>query len=223
VVKDTIARNNIVILIDVSGSMEQKKFIDSVKIATYEFVNSLNPADLISIIAFESDTQILVHNLPARDTAAIRAAFAHMHTGGATNIGLAIQAAYSQVRKSLLNPGNNKIILITDGHIHIEKEEREKMLTAASTEGIEFSIIFFGKKVPDDMVKLAEDLNGTTMAGPPSLAADAMMKNVPADAIATPYGKCKPVKALGWHILTKIFFPVVLIGMCFYKLGTLAS
>lgn len=219
--KDTVARNNIVILVDVSGSMEQKKFIDSVKIATLQFVNTLNPSDLISIIAFRSDTQLLVSCRPARDTAYIRNSFNKLITGGATNIGLAIEGAYAQVRKGLLPSGNNKIILITDGRVHISKEIQASM-EESSSQGIDFSIIFLGEKVPDDMVQLAEDLHGTFISGPPSMTAEAMTKEVPASAVKSEYGTKKVSKIILWHVMTKVFFPVIFIGMLLVKIGTMA-
>lgn len=215
--KDSIARNNIVILVDVSGSMEQKHFIDSVRIATLAFVQSMNPSDLVSIIAFNADTQVLVSSRHAADTAYIRNSFNGIRTGGATNIGLALQSAYGQVHQHPLNPGNNKVILLTDGRVHISEQMKKTMKSASENEGIDFSVIFLGKLVPDDMMKLAVDMGGTAIASEPSMAAKALTKEVPADAVVSPYGKTKPGKIIVWHVLTKVFFPVILFGMALIK------
>lgn len=220
--RDSIARNNIVILVDVSGSMEQKKFIDSVKISTLDFIRSLNPADLVSIIAFNADTQVLVSCRNARDTAEIRQALEHIKTGGATNIGLALQAAYGQVHHHPLNPGNNMIILITDGRVHISADMKKIMLNAAKNENVNFSIIFLGKLVPDDMEKLASDLGGNAQAAVPNQTSSAMMKQAPANAVTTPYGTQKVGKIILWHTLTKIFFPVIFVGMLLMKITSIA-
>jgi uncharacterized protein YegL len=215
--KDTVARNNLVILLDVSGSMQQKNFIDSIRIATLDFVNALNPADLVSIIAFHSDTQILVSSHPAGDTAFIRRSFEGIRSGGATNIGLALQSAYGQVRRHPLDPGNNRIILITDGRVHISDAMKKMMKSAADNEGVEFSVIFLGKLVPDEMVELADDMHGSALAADPSEASKVMIAQSPVNEVSSPYGSKKAGKIIVWHVLTKIFFPVILIGMAIMK------
>ncbi|CAN5324960.1 hypothetical protein BH09BAC5_BH09BAC5_00640 [soil metagenome] len=218
IVKDTVARNNLVMLLDVSGSMKQKNFIDSVRISTMEFLNTLNPTDLVSIIAFHSDTQILVSAHPAGDTAFIRKAFESIRSGGATNIGLALQAAYGQIRKNPLAKGNNSIILITDGRVHISSDLKKMMKTASEKEGISFSIIFRGKLVPDEMEKLAAEMNGTALAAAPTEAAKAMQSQTPSNEVMPTYNGRQTGRIITWHVLTKVFFPVILVGMLLVKL-----
>jgi hypothetical protein len=67
------------------------------------------------------------------------------------------------------------------------------------------------------MMKLAEDMHGTAISANPSEASQAMISQAPVNNIVSPYGSKKAGKIIVWHVLTKLFFPVILIGMTLMK------
>lgn len=214
--RDSVTRNNIVFMLDVSASMNQKGLLDAAKNSIIPLVNSIPPGDHITIIAYSDNATMLAENITAGDTAQIRLALEKIKPGGGTNAVSGFNLAYAAIRKRMLPKGTNKIIVLTDGKIYLPKKEKEKILTASEEEKIMLSIIFFGEEIPSSMEKFAEATGGNasiTQNGDPE---EALRKEVPASITDTPYGERDAGRIIAWEAFTKLLFPA-LIGLVIWR------
>ena len=209
--RDSVARDNIVFMIDVSGSMEPKGYVAAAKKSILPLINSLPPGDHITIISYSDGPVVLCDNVTAADTAIIRKSLETIKSGGGTNVVGAFNVAYSTIRKRMFQGGTNKIVVLTDGRIYMPKSEKKKIISAAENENILLSIIFFGENVPKDMLKLSKSAGGDAAAAKNGNADDAMKKVIPAHVKDTKYGTRNTKKIFWWEFATKILFPGILV------------
>lgn len=209
--RDSIARNNLVFLLDVSGSMEQKGLIAEAKSSIIPLVNTLPPGDNITIITYGDLPKVLVDHVTAADTAAIRIALDSIDGGGGTNAVGGFTLAYATIRKRMMPGGTNKIIVLSDGKIYLPKKHKQMVFDAAENEGIQLSVIFFGDNLPEDVVKFAEKAGGHATAAEKGNADEALRKEVPAQVTDTPYGERNAGRIVAWEALTKVLFPALLV------------
>ena len=208
--RDTVTRNNIVFMLDASGSMNQKGLLDAAKNAIIPLVNSIPPGDHITLIAYSDNATMLADNITAGDTAQIRMALEKIKPGGGTNAVSGFNMAYAAIRKRMLPKGTNKIIVLTDGKIYLPKKEKEKIITASEEEKIVLSVVFFGDEIPQNMEKFVEAAGGNANVAKDGNADDALRKEVPASITDTPYGERSVGRIVVWEFITKIVGPVFL-------------
>lgn len=208
--RDSVARNNIVFLLDASGSMGQKGLLDAAKKAILPLANSIPAGDHITLIAFNDNATMLAENITAGDTAQIRMALENIKAGGATKAVSGFNMAYEAIRKRKFNGGTNKIIVLTDGGIALPKKEKEKIFAATKNENILLSFVFFGEKIPANMEKFAEAAGGHANLAKDGDPGEALRREIPASITDTPYGERKTGRIVLWEVMTKIIGPAIL-------------
>jgi uncharacterized membrane protein len=107
----------IALVIDRSGSMTGDK-IEMAKESARATADVLEPSDLISVVAFDSQPTTIVRLQKASNRLRISTDIARLTPGGGTNIFPALQEAYT-----ILSPANAKVkhvILLTDGQAAYE-------------------------------------------------------------------------------------------------------
>lgn len=208
--RDSVTRDNIVFMIDVSGSMEPKGYIAAAKNSILPLINALPPGDHISIIAYSDNPVILCDNVTAADTGIIRKSLETIKPGGGTNVVGAFKVAYELIRKKMVSGGTNKIVVMTDGKIYMPKSERKKIVSAKENEGITLSVVFFGDEVPKDVEQLAAIAGGDASAAKNGNADEALRQQVPTHVVDTKYGTRNPGKIFNWEFLTKVVLPGLL-------------
>lgn len=209
--RDSVARNNIVFMLDISGSMDKKGLLDAAKNSIIPLVNTIPPGDHITIVAYNDNATILAENITAADTAAIRIALEKIKPAGGTNAVAGFNLAYGAIRKRMIDKGTNKIIVLTDGKVYLPKKEKEKIITAAEEENIVVSIVFFGDEIPDQMEKFAEAAGGNANIVKDGNPEEALRKEVPATIKDTPYGERDAGKIVLWETFTKVVFPALIV------------
>jgi hypothetical protein len=208
--RDSIARNNVVFLIDVSGSMEAFGLIRKASDAILSFVNTMPENDRISIVTYGGSSEVLAEGIPARDTASIRKALEKIKPGGASNVVSGINLAYESIRKNKFSGGTNKVILLTDGRIYVPKKTKEMIRTAVKEEEIFLSVVFFGEKIPEEVEKFAEEAGGDATIAPNGDAEQALKQQVATTVTDTPYGTGNARKVAVWEFFTKILVPGII-------------
>jgi len=87
--------------------------LDTAKQATRDVVESLDPADEVGVIAFDSEATVVVPLQRASNRTKIEAAIKDVTAGGGTNILPALKGALTALRGSKLKLKH--ILLLTDG------------------------------------------------------------------------------------------------------------
>lgn len=141
-------QNNIVLLLDVSGSMSGTTKIDLMKKAMIQMAENLNPDDTISIVTYSNKTKVVIDGMTMRANATeIKRKIGDLRADGGTNGSGGIQKAYEIAKKHFIEDGNNRVILATDGDFNIgisNPGELKEFISAKRDDGIYLTCIGLG-------------------------------------------------------------------------------
>jgi Ca-activated chloride channel family protein len=155
--------NNLVFLLDVSGSMNSSDKLPLLKSAMRLLVNQLRPEDSVSIVVYAGAAGLVLE--PTSDKGRITEAIGKLQAGGSTAGGAGIELAYRTAQKGFLKEGNNRVILATDGDFNVgTSSDRElvRLIEEKRKSGISLTVLGFGTGNYKDskMEKLADKGNG---------------------------------------------------------------
>jgi Ca-activated chloride channel homolog len=102
----------VVLVIDRSGSMQGAK-LDAAKQAITATVAALVPDDIVSVVAFDSESQVYVRPQRAANRTRIGAEVSRLVSGGGTNMWPGIKDAFEILRDVKVNARH--VILLSDG------------------------------------------------------------------------------------------------------------
>lgn len=138
--------NNIVLLIDISGSMAKPDRLDLFIKQSHELIEKLRPEDRVSIIVFSQTARMMVPPTPAIEKKLFYKTLDSLKANGMTNANQGIELAYELANKSLIVGGNNQIVLATDGVFRLSPDDRILMQTFSGREAdpIILSVLMLG-------------------------------------------------------------------------------
>ncbi|WP_310426210.1 VWA domain-containing protein [Chamaesiphon sp. VAR_48_metabat_135_sub] len=111
--------NNLVFLLDVSGSMNEPNKLPLLKASLKLLVNELRPIDRVAVVVYAGSAGLVLTSTPGNQKDKIIAALDKLEAGGSTAGGEGIIQAYKVARENLLKDGNNRVILATDGDFNV--------------------------------------------------------------------------------------------------------
>ncbi len=157
--------NNLVFLIDVSGSMAAADKLPLLKKAFSLLAQQLRTQDQISIVVYAGAAgMVLPPTFGAQKTKILRS-LSQLDAGGSTAGGAGIHLAYKLARENFIEAGNNRVILATDGDFNVgvsSDGELVKMIEREREAGVFLTVLGFGTGNLKDskMEKLADHGNG---------------------------------------------------------------
>ncbi len=160
-----IPASNLVFLLDVSGSMDNYNKLPLLKSAFRMLVDNLRPQDRVAIVVYAGAAGIVLPSTPASDKEKILEAIDNLQAGGSTAGGEGIMLAYKTASKNLIQGGNNRIILATDGDFNVgvsSDADLVRLIESKRNQGIFLTVLGFGMGNYKDskMEKLADKGNG---------------------------------------------------------------
>jgi Ca-activated chloride channel family protein len=161
-----IAGRNIVLLVDVSGSMAPDDRLPLLRSAFSIFVNHLQPTDRLAIVTYAGSSGVALPPTLVRERGRILDVIAGLGAGGSTNGAGGITAAYQLARQSFIEGGINRVILATDGDFNVGVTDPQGLLRLIEREkesGVFLSVLGVGTGNLQDatMELLADRGNGT--------------------------------------------------------------
>jgi Ca-activated chloride channel homolog len=158
-------RLNLVLLVDVSGSMESDDRLPLLKRALARFVDELKDDDRIALVTYANNVDIALEPTAGRERARIAAKIARLRAGGGTAGGEGLQRAYALAEQHLDREAVNRVILATDGDFNIgisDPHRLEAFIAEKRKSGIYLSILGVGIGNLNDalMQRLAQAGNG---------------------------------------------------------------
>lgn len=111
--------NNIVILLDVSGSMSASNKLPLVKEAMLLLVEQMKENDIISLVTYSSGEKVVFEGKTINDFNFIERNIKSLKASGATAGKKGINMAYEVAERHFIEEGNNRIILATDGDFNV--------------------------------------------------------------------------------------------------------
>jgi Ca-activated chloride channel family protein len=156
---------NLVLLLDVSGSMNAPDRLPLAIRSMKLLLDSLKPTDTVAIVVYAGAAGQVLAPTPVRDRETIEQALDSLRPGGSTAGARGIQLAYQLAERSFRDGGVNRILLATDGDFNVgvsDPEELKRMVERERTKGIFLSVLGFGRgNYRDDIAQtLAQNGNG---------------------------------------------------------------
>ena len=142
--------NNLVFLIDVSGSMGSADKLDLLQDSFTYLLDQLGPNDTVSIVTYASGEKVVLEGARVGNVAdrrAILEAINGLTAGGATNGQAGLAMAYDVAARHFITGGNNRIILASDGDLNVgitSQSDLEDFVAGKRDEGIYLSVLGFG-------------------------------------------------------------------------------
>ena len=157
--------NNLVFLIDVSGSMMEPSKLPLVKSSLRLLVDQMREQDHVAIVAYAGNAGLVLPSTSGSEKARIAEAIDRLEAGGSTAGGAGIQLAYKVAKENFNREGNNRVILATDGDFNVGESSdaaMERLIESKRSEGTYLTVLGFGTGNYQDakMKKLAKIGNG---------------------------------------------------------------
>lgn len=158
-------RNNLVFLIDVSGSMGSENKLPLLQKSFAYLTEQLGEDDLVSIVTYSGKEEIVLDGCEGNRTATILNAIKGLRASGSTNGEAGLQTAYELAERNRISDGNNRIILASDGDLNVgisSPEELKNYISEKRDSGVFLSVLGFGDGNfrDDTMSALAQNGNG---------------------------------------------------------------
>ncbi len=159
------AGNNLVFLIDVSGSMRSEDKLPLLKKAFAYLTDNLTENDTVSIVTYSGKEEVVLDGCIGSKKETILAAVNSLVAGGSTYGEAGLRRAYEIAAKHMIEGGNNRIIMASDGDLNVgitSQEELKNYITEERAKGIYLSVLGFGTGNYRDttMETLADNGNG---------------------------------------------------------------
>lgn len=116
---DEIKPNNLVFLIDVSGSMSDKNKLPLLKKSFELMVNELPENSTVAIVTYAGSSGLVLPSTPVSEKEKIANTLDQLYAGGSTAGAEGIELAYKVAEENLIKGGNNRVILATDGDFNV--------------------------------------------------------------------------------------------------------
>ncbi|UKN03690.1 VWA domain-containing protein [Paracrocinitomix mangrovi] len=157
--------NNLVFLIDVSGSMQDQNKLPLLKQSLGLLVDQMGNDDRIAIVAYAGNAGLVLPSTSGKHKEIIKEAINKLQSGGSTAGGEGIQLAYQIAKDEFLKDGNNRVLLCTDGDFNVGvsgDNELVELISEKRSSGIYLSVLGFGtgNLQSSKMEKLADNGNG---------------------------------------------------------------
>jgi Ca-activated chloride channel family protein len=114
-----MAPNNLVFLLDVSGSMSPPDRLPLLQSAFRLLVDKLRAEDTVSIVVYAGQAGLVLPPTSGADKTTILASLNQLRSGGSTAGGQGIELAYKVAKDNFKADGNNRVILATDGDFNV--------------------------------------------------------------------------------------------------------
>jgi len=156
---------NLVLLLDVSGSMDEPDKLPLAQQSMKLLLDTLKPTDTVAIVVYAGAAGQVLAPTPVADKETIVQALDSLQPGGSTAGAEGIRLAYQLAEKNFRKNGVNRILLATDGDFNVGITNRNQLKGFVERErekGVYLSVLGFGEdNYRDDMAQtLAQNGNG---------------------------------------------------------------
>jgi len=166
---------NLVMILDISGSMEGSK-IEKMREGAVQFVRQMSDDDHISVIAFSTGANELVHGARVGDSReAIAAQIQDLQAGGDTRLYDTIADGATVISQTASSQRTNVLVVLTDGqdtNSRVHQFSSELIALAAGNDTSVFTIGYGADADTHVLQQIAQGSNGSYFAGNQANIAD---------------------------------------------------
>lgn len=162
---EALPPNNLVFLVDVSGSMEAPDKLPLLRTALVLLMEEMRDEDSIAVVVYAGAAGLALPPTSLRDKHTIVQALENLQAGGSTAGGAGIELAYKTAQASYDAAKNNRVILCTDGDFNVGVTSETglvRLIEQKRDQGIYLTVLGFGTGNYQDatMESLADRGNG---------------------------------------------------------------
>jgi Ca-activated chloride channel homolog len=139
--------NNIVFLLDVSGSMNEPNKLPLLADSFELLVHQLDEDDTVSIVTYAGSDEVLADSVRGDHRDELVGILRHLRAGGSTGGAAGLQTAYELASKNFVEGGNNRVVLATDGDFNVGPSTPEQLterIEEHARSGVYISVLGFG-------------------------------------------------------------------------------
>ncbi len=156
---------NLVLLIDVSGSMQGPDRLDLALQSFRILTEQLTARDRVSIAVYAGAAGEILAPTPGNERARITAALDNLRAGGSTAGGEGLRLAYALAERNFNRNAINRVIIATDGDFNVgisDPEQLQDFVERKRESGIYLSVFGYGGGNYNDLLmqRLAQNGNG---------------------------------------------------------------
>ncbi|MBO0899407.1 von Willebrand factor type A domain-containing protein [Cellulomonas sp. zg-ZUI222] len=143
----TRAGNNIVFLLDVSGSMAAPDKLPLLAESFSLLVERLGEDDTVSIVTYAGSNEVLADSVPGDRRDELVGILRELRAGGSTGGAAGLQTAYELATENFVEGGNNRVVLATDGDFNVGPsgpDELTELIEQHARTGVYISVLGFG-------------------------------------------------------------------------------
>ncbi len=141
------AANNLVFLIDISGSMSSKDKLPLLQKTFSYLTSNLGADDTVSIVTYAAGEKVVLEGCEGDKAVLIQNAIDKLKATGSTNGEAGLKKAYELAEKYYKPDGNNRIIMASDGDLNVgisSVDEVKKFVSEKRDAGVYLSVLGFG-------------------------------------------------------------------------------
>jgi Ca-activated chloride channel family protein len=156
---------NVVLLVDVSGSMAPPDRLPLLKQGFHLFADQLRDQDRVAIVSYANGTQVVLEPTTGREKDKVIEAIESLRANGGTAGGDGLQRAYAMAERHFDPKAVNRVILATDGDFNIgitDPKQLEKFIADKRKTGVYLSVFGVGMGNLNDALiqRLTQSGNG---------------------------------------------------------------
>lgn len=139
--------NNVVFLLDVSGSMDEPNKLPLLAESFALLVEQLDEDDTVSIVTYAGSDAVLADSVPGSERKRLVQILRELRAGGSTGGAAGLQTAYELATKNFIEGGNNRVVLATDGDFNVgpsTPEQLTELIEEHASTGVHISVLGFG-------------------------------------------------------------------------------
>ncbi|MBC7572259.1 MAG: VWA domain-containing protein [Spirosoma sp.] len=156
------AANNMVLLLDVSGSMDSPVKLPLLKRSIKSLLGLLRAEDQLSVIVYSGKARVVLKPTSGSKATDIARIIDELRSDGDTDGNGGLRLAYKLANKNYLRAGNNRIVLATDGEFPVS-DDVLNLVRDNAQQDIHLTIFTFGRNplTGQNLQKLRQAGGGT--------------------------------------------------------------
>lgn len=139
---------NLVLLLDVSGSMKEEDKLPVLKASMRQLFSVLRPFDKVSIVTYASEVRVVASGISGNQKNKLERLCDTLVASGLTAGSQGLRQAYILADSLYIPGGNNQIILATDGNFGVRAAEKKiiKARSGDTLRQLKLSVMAFGNE-----------------------------------------------------------------------------
>lgn len=143
---DEYKPNNIVFLVDVSGSMRDSLKLPLMKNAMHTLINAVRDVDRICLVTYADTVKVIKEGINGADKQMLHSIVDSLRSRGQTKGNKAILFSQQLAQRYFIEGGNNQILLATDGKFRFHPKDQATWASRQQNKKIILSTVAFGSE-----------------------------------------------------------------------------